>query len=126
MTGEEYGLRSEFDIKKHKKRFINYLEVMICKDGKVVYAVPSHQMKAEELCCEALDISREELIARCPPEYYYDYMTWLLTQCGAIAVWNEFCVFGNDPPTKKQMMTLCRLKMCGLYRGKIPKEDNNV
>lgn len=123
MTGEEYGLQSEFDIEKHKKKFIDYLEVMICKDGKVVYAVPSHQMKAEELCCEALGISREELIARYPPEYYYDYMTWLLTICGAVAVWNDFCACGNAPPTRGQRATLRRLKMSGLYRGVILKGE---
>lgn len=120
---EEYGLQSEFDIEKHKKRFIDYLEVMICKDGKVVYAVPSHQMKAEELCCDKLDTPREELISRCPPEYYYDYLTWLLTICGAVAVWNDFCVCGDDPLTKEQRVTLRKLKMSGLYRGKISKGE---
>lgn len=128
MTGEEYGLQSEFDIEKHKKKFIDYLEVMICKDGKVVYAVPSHQMKAEELCCDKLGISRKELIEHYPHQlaYCYDYMTWLLTICGAIAVWNDFCAFGTDPLTKEQRATLRRLKMSGLYRGRIPKEESYV
>ena len=126
MTGDEYGLQSEFDIEKHKNKFKNYLEVMIERDGKVVYAVPSHQMKAEELCCETLGISREELIARCPAEYHYNYLTWLLTICGAVAVWNDFCACGNAPPTREQRAKLRKLKMSGLYRGRIPKEESNV
>ena len=42
---EEYTLYCPFDIEKHKKTFINYLEVVILEDGTIEYAVPSHQEK---------------------------------------------------------------------------------
>lgn len=38
-------LNSPFQINLHKSTFTNYLEVIIHLDGKIVYAVPSHQMK---------------------------------------------------------------------------------
>lgn len=41
----EYSVYCDFDIKQHKKKYVNYLEVLIEKDGRIVYAVPSHQEK---------------------------------------------------------------------------------
>ena len=38
-----YDLNSKFDIEQHKKKYINYLEVIIFPDGHIEYAVPSHQ-----------------------------------------------------------------------------------
>lgn len=38
-----YTVYSEFDIEHHKKTFIHYLEVVIDGNGKIMYAVPSHQ-----------------------------------------------------------------------------------
>ena len=40
-----------FDYKTHKENFFYYLEVVILEDGKIVYAVPSHQEKLIELYC---------------------------------------------------------------------------
>ena len=111
---KEYGVHSKFDIDKHKERFCNYLEVLITEDGEIQYAVPSHQLKAEDLCCDKLHISRQELEALCPEEYYLDYMNWLLQQCGAIALWNDFFM---GVPNQKQLTQLKRLKLAGLYRG---------
>ena len=35
-----YSIYSEFDIEQHKKKYVNYLEVLIEQDGRIVYAVP--------------------------------------------------------------------------------------
>lgn len=115
---QEYSVYSEFDPVKHKKRFINYLEILVLETGKVVYAVPSHQMLAEQLCCEKLNLSREELSNICPEEYRWDYLNWLLSICGAIAVWEQGCI---GRPNAKQKSTLRRLKLYGLYKGAIAK-----
>ena len=115
---EEYNVYSEFDLEKHKEIYINYLEVMIDKDGKIMYAVPSHQEKAIEMACIAKNISRAELEKMCPEEYYFDFLTWLLMQSGAMAVWNNYYQCYNT--TKKQYASLRRLKLAGVYKGVLP------
>ena len=114
-----YDIYCDFDIEKHKQTYINYLEVLILEDGKVVYAIPSHQMKAESLCCEQLGITQKELSAMCPREYWADYLTWLLNQCGAVAVWNGFYQAGESGLNDRQRTSLKRLKLHGLYKGAI-------
>lgn len=118
----KYSVYSTFDIEKHKATFIDYLEVLILEDGKVVYAVPSHQMKAEELACERLKIDKQNLINLCPKEYYFDYLKWVLTQAGAVAVWNDFYSTGENGLNNKQRATLKKLKMHGLYKGILRKD----
>lgn len=114
-----YDIYCDFDIEKHKQTYIDYLEVLILENGKIVYAIPSHQAKAEELCCEKLGISRQELLAMCPREYWCDYLTWLLTICGAVSVWNTLYATGKNGLNAKQRAVLRRLKLNGLYRGKV-------
>ena len=118
VCSDEYDVYSEFDIQKHKQRYVNYLEVMIDRDGKIMYAVPSHQEKAVQMACEVKGMSRTELERACPKDYYFDYLTWLLMQSGAMAVWNEF--YQCYEPTKEQYASLRRLKMNGIYRGPLP------
>lgn len=113
-----YGLHSRFDIELHKKAFPHYLEVIIDADGVVMYAVPSHQEKLIAVACDRLGVTRGELNALCPGEYYGDFMRWLCLLTGAMSVWNNWCEYGN--PTVKQIGTLRRLKMEGLYQGPIP------
>lgn len=116
----EYGLHSKFDIEQHKKTFVHYLEVLILEDGTVMYAVPSHQELAIKLACGKLGINRDELMKRCPPEYYFDFMRWLLRITNAIALWEDQCLTG-DSISKKQIAKLRALKLNGLYTGQIPQ-----
>lgn len=117
-----YGLQSEFDIEKHKAHFIDYLEVVILPNGEVQYAVPSHTTKAELLCMEKLSITREELWKKCPPEYMFDYLPWLLSICGAVSVWNTFYTLGiGKELTRQQYLTLKELKMHGLFKGTVTR-----
>lgn len=116
---QSYSVYSEFDLQKHKRTYINYLEVLILEDGTVKYAVPSHQGLAENLCMEKLNITRQELYYM-TLNHICDYMEWLLTQTNAIAVWNEGCITGYNGANSKQIATLKRLKMNGLYKGAIP------
>lgn len=85
-----YNLHSDFDIDQHKKTFIHYLEVVIDENRKIMYVVPSHQEKQIALACEKLNVTREELNAMCPKEYYFDLMTWLCKISGSCAVWEKF------------------------------------
>lgn len=115
----EYDLHSPFDIKKHKAEFVGYLEVIITANGAIQYAVPSHQEKALALACEKLGKTREEITAMCPREFYYDYLNWLLSLTGSIAVWYE--IVAGRTVTNKQVAALRQLKLAGLYRGPIPR-----
>lgn len=114
-----YDIYCDFDMEKHKQTYIDYLEVLILEDGRIVYAVPSHQMKAEEVCCEKFSITHKELLDMCPRECWGDYLTWLLTICGAISVWNKFYQTGKSGINGKQKAKLKQLKLNGLYRGAI-------
>ena len=115
----EYNLFSAFDIEKHKATYINYLEVIIDPSGIVHYATPSHQEFLIKMACERANITREQLNNQCPREYYFDFMRWLIIRTGAVAVWNEHCMAVD--PNIKQIATLRKLKMAGLYKGAIPK-----
>ena len=119
----KYDVHSEFDLKKHKEKYIHYLEVMIDEDGKVHYAVPSHQEWAIREACKKLGMTRDELSEATPKEFYCDWLNWLLSQCGAVAVWERFY---EGKPNKKQKSTLRKLKLGGVYRGKLPGEDTFI
>lgn len=116
----EYSIYSPFDIQQHKEKYVNYLEVVISPEGVVEYAVPSHSEVLIRHCCEMKEISREQLYALVPREYYFDMIGWLCKESGYIAVWNEHCAFHGEL-YKKQENKLKALKLAGIYRGSIPK-----
>ena len=120
VDGMAYTVYSDFDMEQHKKTFIHYLEVVIDESGKIMYAVPSHQEKLISFACKKLNITREELNAMCPQEYYFDLMTWLCKISGACAVWENFIQCDNL--TEQQIMALQMLKENELYLEEIPKE----
>ncbi len=113
MTEAEV-LHAPFDIETHKKTFVNYLEVVILPDGTVEYAVPSHQEKLIRICMEKMGVSRQEVNQMCPPEYYFDFMTWLCLISECVAVWNEGIVGRCN---LKQAKSLGELRKHGLYKG---------
>lgn len=118
---DKYNIYSPFDLEKHKQTYVNYLEVLIDEDGTIMYAVPSHQLKAVNLACARLHVTRETLDKMCPRKYYGDYMTWLCMVAKVVFVWDGHCVAVN--PTVKQIGALRRLKMAGVYHGRIPGEE---
>lgn len=117
-----YTVYSDFDIDQHMKTFIHYLEVVIDENGKIMYAVPSHQEKLISLACEKLNVAREELNAMCLQEYYFDFMYWLCKMSGACAVWEKFIQY--DKLTEQQIRALRMLKDNGLYLGEIPRTED--
>ena len=116
-----YSVYSEFDLEKHKQTYVNYLEVLIDEEGTIMYAVPSHQEKGVKLACARLNVTRQELEARCPKEYYFNFMPWLCMTAKVVFVWDDRCVAEN--PTIKQIGALRRLKMAGVYHGSIPEAN---
>lgn len=116
----EYSIYSVFDIQQHKEKYVNYLEVVISPEGVVEYAVPSHSEILIRHCCEMKKISREQLYALVPREYYADMIGWLCKETGYVAVWNECCV-SRGGISKRQKNKLKTLKLAGIYRGNIPE-----
>lgn len=111
-----YDLYSEFDVEEHMKKYVNYLEVIILPTGRIEYAVPSHQEKLIKIAMEKYHISRDELMRRCPQEYYCDFMEWLQQITGCVSVWS-YCYKGK--PNKFQKHSLRILIKKGLTKGEI-------
>lgn len=109
-------LQRPFDIAVHKANFVNYLEVIIDALGIVHYAVPSHQEFLIRYACKRDNITRLELESSCPCEYFCDFMKWLTLYTDCVAVWDNFVVGEQNT---YQKATLKKLKLSGLYRGKI-------
>ena len=116
-----YNLNSDFNPELHKQTFIHYLEVIIDENGKIMYAVPSHQEKMIKLACERLNVTRAKLNEMCPEEYYFDLMTWLSKVSGACEVWENQVI--GDKFTPRQIKALQMLKNEGLYLGEIPRME---
>lgn len=117
-----YTVYSGFDIEQHKKTFIHYLEIVIDENGKIMYAIPSHQEKLINLACEKLNVTREGLNAMYSNEYYFDLITWLCEMSGACAVWEKFIQY--DKLTEQQIKALQMLKENGLYLGEIHRMED--
>ena len=114
-------LNSPFNIETHKKTFINYLEIVIDKEGICYYAVPSHNGILEMFVCKKygikfnsfdFSIKAGEL---CPKNKIWDYCNWLCEETECIMVWGlpYSNVVGN--PNDKQQRTLELLKKEGLF-----------
>ena len=99
-----------FDYETHRKNFINYLEVIINKDGTVEYAVPSHQQKLLNLYCKNHNVTMEELWNLIPIEDSPE--TWIVFNEGVISVWYEF-IIRPEYITEEQQYALDKLKETG-------------
>lgn len=120
-----YDIYSPFDLEKHKQTYINYLEVIIDKTGKIMYAVPSHTEKAIAIACSELNVSRDQLMDMVPRDYYCAMHEWLCKVAKIVMVWTGGCTFVE--PNSKQIAALRRLKLAGVYHGCVPhqRKENN-
>lgn len=105
-------LHMPFDIERHKKTFVDYLEIVIDPSGTVEYAVPSHQEKLIQVTGKSM----EELDRICPDDMFCRVTEWLCQETGYIAVWRDGYV-GNANDAQKK--TLQMLTSHHLYSGRI-------
>lgn len=123
MMNSQRVLREPFNIKTHKKTFINYLEVIILEDGTVIYAVPSHQMALIHLAAKQNNCTERDVYDMCPKEYYGDVTGWLSKITKAIPVWGGFHIgLANEAQTA----TLLELKRQHLFCGQIKTDEGEV
>ena len=119
---EGYSVYSEFDFDKHKEKYVNYLEVIIDKDGVVHYAVPSHMEKLIKIACQELGVDRDGLNKMVPRKYYCDMLPWLCMVTGAVSVWTYSIDYHSI--TEKHYQTLLKLQEMGIYKGLLPEGKN--
>lgn len=112
-----YDVYQQFNIDKHAATYVNYLEVIVRQDGKVEYAVPSHQEKLIAIAMEKFNKTRDEISAMCPEDKYFDFMSWLCDITGCISVWN---MAFEGKPNAIQTTVLGIFKERGLYTGSVP------
>lgn len=117
MNDSSYGVHSEFDLQKHKENFVNYLEVIIHPDGTVHYAVPSHQLYLQKYGANLKGMTEKEFEDSVPPNYYCDYLNWLLTQTGCVSVWSIGYACDETLMTEAQKVTLRTLIDEGLTKN---------
>lgn len=79
-------LHSAFDIDTHMKTFSYYCEVIIHPDGKIEYAVPSHERKLIAIYAKKHNISMEEAMDICR-EKKTDYIDYLMHDTGCMFVY---------------------------------------
>ena len=110
---ERKTLREPFNIDRHKNTFINYLEVVILKDGTIEYAVPSHMEKAISIYSNMSGKTRDEIKG----EFFIRSDDFILKETGIVMLWTH-TFQGNPNKTQKEKMK--ELKSHGLYLGAIP------
>lgn len=94
-----------FDYETHAKNFVNYLEVIIFKDGHIEYAVPSHQMKLIDIYCKEKNISEDKLYEIIPLSD--SPVSWIIHNTGLISVWYDFIMYSTI--TEEQKASLQKL-----------------
>lgn len=105
-------LHSPFDIETHKKTFIDYLEIVIDKNGVCHYAVPSHNGILEQLVCKKHHIKYNmwdfsmKAGDLCPKERQFDYYNWLCEETECIMVWGYPTNKVVGKPNEKQLEML--------------------
>ena len=111
-----------FSIERHKKTFVNYTELVIDKDGNIMYATPSHERKMmsiilqnnPEMCERDLMQEAEESGG------LYDWINWLMRKSECMCIYTCGIAYA-DPSTQKQMEKVKQLVDAGLtVMDKIP------
>ena len=82
--------KQPFDVKKHAANFINYCEVIIWPDGKIEYAVPSHNEIVIKAYCKTHNVSRDSamLFFNSSIDSFED----AIKDMGIIQIWYEYMV----------------------------------
>lgn len=112
-------LHAPFDIKTHQETFINYLEVIIHKNGRIEYSTPSHAIKLAEIYGKSMDEVFEEF----DEGILTDPIEFLCRKTGAIAVWwHDY----TGTPNEIQINQLKMLKKEGIYHGPIHKKNLHI
>lgn len=120
-----YDMNSRFDLQKHLNKYINYLEAIIFEDGHIEYAVPSHQEKLISILSRMENKSRQQIIDETPPEYYFDWLNYLIYQTKCVSVWFDF-IMTPDTVSEAQNDTIIKLIEAGAIRLHRNKNEPSI
>lgn len=118
-------MNSRFDLQKHLNKYINYLEAIIFEDGHIEYAVPSHQEKLISILSRMENKSRQQIIDETPPEYYFDWLNYLIYQTKCVSVWFDF-IMTPDTVSEAQNDTIIKLIEAGAIRLHRNKNEPSI
>lgn len=105
-------LQSDFDFATHSKSFHNYCEVVILEDGKIEYAVPSHDQKLLSVVAKKYATTIPMLVHKFEGEaqaWYWEICSYN-TRC--MQVTNEYAKF-FFMPTQRQLAAASLLVKTG-------------
>lgn len=106
---------SDFDIKQHKAKYINYFEAVILPNGKVEYAIPSHQEKLVNIVMQKENKTKAEVWNSI--SVYDDVLRVLVDRSGCVSCWSKF-ICSPDKITSEQTIMLNILIAQDLTTGK--------
>lgn len=110
-------LESPFNAELHAKTFLCYCEVIIWPDGKIEYAIPSHNEIILKAYAQAHGLTREEAIEEARLRYGYDAMFQIMKELGIIEVWYDN-MHNETPLTDAQYEALAMLLKHGCISAK--------
>lgn len=109
-------LHGDFDINTHKETFVDYLEVIITPEGKVLYAIPSHLEKLIEIYMNMRGYTDRQIVYNEIMDSMEAPIDFLTKNTGCASVWfNGYIGDANDV----QISKLRELRVAGVYRGEI-------
>lgn len=120
-----YDTNSRFDLQEHLNKYTNYLEAVIFEDGHIEYAVPSHQEKLVSIACKIENKSREEIVDETPPEYYFDWLNYLINKTKCVSVWFDFIITPKQI-SDAQNQTIIELIAAGAIRLHKNKNEPSI
>lgn len=103
MRSAQDVLRGPFDVETHKETFVDYFEAVARPDGRIEYAVPSHQMKLEAICRE----NGVDPVEDCPDGMIWGYLEWLIGQTGCVLLWGDRYVGKPNARQRQAIRMLC-------------------
>lgn len=101
-------LHSPFDVETHKQNFINYCEVIIWPDGKIEYAVPSHNEALIKAYAKQHGLSRDEAVEEARLRFGFYAIDSIMKETGIIEVWYDY-LHNETPLTENQRSSLSML-----------------
>lgn len=104
-----------FSIERHKKTFVNYTELVINRDGEIMYATPSHEQKLIKIILENNpDMTYNDLMDEAyKTASVFNWMNWLMNKSGCMVVYTNGIAYYKSM-TKAQIEAVRELYHNGL------------
>lgn len=109
-------LYKPFNLQNHKDNFSYYCEVVIHPNGKIEYAVPSHERKLLKVYAKQNHLTEDQAFDKAV-EWGADYIDRLMHETGCVFIWYGSLYNGTNL-TKKQVKAINNLIKTGCISDK--------